>query len=152
MEMSHSKKDHLTSVEDSITDLTCSFINNSLEGRNCHAAVRHVNDEHRIGFWSTANLSAGTELSFYYGKDFDYLFRQGQDSDESNNEELENEKVQKRQSESASEGGDALEDDEEVEPLSDGEAKEDDDYVGLGVYGSRGVTCIQDIRQRSRLL
>lgn len=75
--------------------------------------MRLVNGEHRIGFWSTANLPAGTELFFYYGKDFDYLFLQGQESDESDNEELENEKFQKGQSESASDGGDALKDDEE---------------------------------------
>lgn len=124
MEILHGKEDHTTTIQDSIADLTYSFINNSLEGRNCHAAVRLVNGEHRIGFWTTANLSAGTELFFYYGKDFDYLFRQGQESDESDNEELENEK-----SECGSGSGDALEDDEREEPPSDGEAKEDEDYV-----------------------
>lgn len=91
--------------------------------------MRLVNGEHRIGFWSTASLSAGTELFFYYGKDFDYLFRQGQGSDESDNEELENENSEKGQSESGSGGSDALEDNEGDEPPSDGEAKEDEDYV-----------------------
>ena len=77
MEMSHGKVDHLTSVQDSIADSTCSIINNSLEGRHYQAAVRLVNGEHRISFWSTANLSAGTERFFNMVKISPIFFNKG---------------------------------------------------------------------------
>lgn len=47
------------------------FINHTCERQNCHGLVKLVNGEHRIGFWSIRDSSAGTELLFDYGREFE---------------------------------------------------------------------------------
>jgi hypothetical protein len=47
-----------------------SFINDSELHKNCEAKVLLVNCEHRIGFFATKNIDAGTELFFDYGRGF----------------------------------------------------------------------------------
>jgi hypothetical protein len=46
------------------------FINHSKKNANCVPVVKLVNGEHRIGFFATKDLKAGTELWFDYGTRF----------------------------------------------------------------------------------
>jgi len=54
------------------------FINHDPKNANCHACVRLVNGEHRIGLFALSRMSRGTELLLNYGDSF---FQQDGDGD-----------------------------------------------------------------------
>ncbi|KAF5380181.1 hypothetical protein D9615_006219 [Tricholomella constricta] len=59
-----------TSIDSSKAGNESRFINHDPENANCHACVRLVNGEHRIGIFALCRLKPGTELLLNYGDSF----------------------------------------------------------------------------------
>ncbi|GLB39383.1 putative histone-lysine N-methyltransferase activity [Lyophyllum shimeji] len=59
------------------------FINHDRKNANCHACVRLVNGEHRIGLFALRRMSPGTEILLNYGDSF---FKEDRDDGEGERE------------------------------------------------------------------
>ncbi|KAF8056606.1 hypothetical protein FPV67DRAFT_1431373 [Lyophyllum atratum] len=60
----------MISIDSSKAGNESRFINHDPKNANCHAGVRLVNGEHRIGLFTLSAMSPGTELLLNYGDSF----------------------------------------------------------------------------------